>query len=107
YPKHYQCTNWGLICTLWTKMKDFFKYMSVSEEDQAWGLYLNVAGKSKIAPGVRYPSPNHPSGYYFTWHNGRTLNEYQINYITEGSGVLENNRGKFMVKAGCLMIIRK
>ncbi len=81
--------------------------MSVSEEDQAWGLYLNVAGKSKIAPGVLYPSPIHPSGYYFTWQNGRTLNEYQINYITEGAGILENERGKFMVKAGCLMIIRK
>ncbi len=88
-------------------MKDFFKYMTVSEEDQAWGLYLNVAGKSKIAPGANYPSPQHPNGYYFTWRNGRTLNEYQINYITEGAGILENERGKFMVKAGCLMIIRK
>ncbi|MGQ1783665.1 MULTISPECIES: AraC family transcriptional regulator [unclassified Saccharicrinis] len=88
-------------------MKDFFKYITASEEDKNWGLYLNVAGKSTIPAGITYPSPEHPSGYYFTWNNGRTLPEYQINFITEGSGVLENERGKFIVKAGSLMIIRK
>ena len=88
-------------------MEDFFKYVTVSDEDKDWGLYLNVAGKSKIPIAITYPSIEHPSGYYFTWQNGRTLNEYQINYITEGSGVLENQRGQFNVKPGSLMIIRK
>ena len=88
-------------------MKNFIKYVSASEEDKAWGLFLNVAGKSSVPSGTVYPSLEHPSGYYFTWANGRTLNEYQINYITEGSGILENERGKFVVKEGSLMIIRK
>ncbi len=88
-------------------MNDFFKYNTVSEEDKNWGLFLNVAGKSTIRANSRYPSPEHPSGYYFTWNNGRTLNEYQINYITEGNGVLENDKGRFLIKPGSLMIIRK
>jgi len=88
-------------------MKDFFKYTTVSEEDKIWGLYINVAGKSTIPSNINYPITNHPNGYFFTWKNGRTLNEYQINFVTEGSGILENTRGKFQVKAGSLMIIRK
>ncbi|WP_430817185.1 AraC family transcriptional regulator [Carboxylicivirga sp. RSCT41] len=88
-------------------MKDFFKYLTASEEDKSWGLFLNVAGKSSVAPGTIYPSREHPSGYYYPWNQGRTLNEYQINYITEGKGILENTRGKFVVKPGSLMIIRK
>ncbi len=88
-------------------MKDFLKYITASDDDKNWGLYLNAAGKSKIPSGIVYPSQEHPSGYFFTWANGRTLSEYQINYITEGSGNLENERGKFTVKPGSLMIIRK
>jgi AraC-like DNA-binding protein len=88
-------------------MNDFFKYVSASEEDKNWGLYLNVAGKSKVAPGITYPDPKHPNGYYFSWQNGRTLNEYQIIYITNGTGTLENSSGKYTVKSGSLMIIRK
>ncbi len=88
-------------------MKDFFKYLNASEEDKLWGLYINVAGQSYIEPGTTYPPTEHPSGYYYSWENGRVLNEYQINYITKGSGILENTRGKFPVKPGSLMIIRK
>lgn len=88
-------------------MKDFFKYTTVSDEDKDWGLYLNVAGKATIPANIQYPLKNHPSGYFFTWKNGRTLNEYQINYITEGTGILENKKGKFQVKPGTLMITRK
>ncbi len=88
-------------------MKDFFKYLNASEEDKNWGLFLNVAGQSFIGPGTVYPPTEHPSGYYFTWENGRVLSEYQINYITKGTGILENKRVKFTVKPGSLMIIRK
>lgn len=88
-------------------MNDFFKYTSVNEEDIAWGLFLNVVGKSTTQPNKTYPSPEHPNGYYFQWEKGRILNEYQINYITNGYGTLENNRGTFRVKPGTLMIIRK
>ena len=36
-------------------MNDFFKYITAGDEDRNWGLYLNVAGKSKILPKSPYP----------------------------------------------------
>lgn len=86
-------------------MEEFFKYLTAGEEDKNWGLYLNVSGRSHIVPHTTYPSPDHPSGYYFSWEKGRVLQEYQLNYITEGSGILENEYGKFRVRAGTLMIV--
>jgi AraC-like DNA-binding protein len=87
-------------------MKDFFKYLTISEEDINWGLYLNVAGTAKILPETQYPPTEHPSGYFFKWESGRILNEYQLVYITEGAGVFENNYGKTTLKPGSLIIIR-
>lgn len=71
-------------------MDEFFKYITPGQDDIKWGLYLNCAGKANILPGTVYPPASHPSGYYFTYEKGRILNEYQINYITEGKGIYEN-----------------
>ncbi|MCP3932246.1 MAG: AraC family transcriptional regulator [Bacteroidetes bacterium] len=87
-------------------MHDFFKYVTVGAEDKRWGLFLNVAGRARIMPHSVYPSPDHPTGYYFSWGNGRKLQEFQLNYITEGSGVLENDFGKFQIRPGTLIITR-
>lgn len=87
-------------------MQDFFKYLTPSETDINWGLYLNVAGKASIEPRVPYPPCNHPSGYYFTWEKGRVLDEYQINYITIGGGTYECQSGKYTVKPGTLLITK-
>jgi AraC-like DNA-binding protein len=87
-------------------VEDFFKYIAISEEDKTWGLFLNVAGKSGIAPHLNYPPKEHPAGYYFSWQHGRILREFQLNYITEGHGILENNFGKFQIIPGTLMITR-
>jgi AraC-like DNA-binding protein len=87
-------------------MDNFFKYLTVGAEDKEWGVYLNVAGKAKIAPHTDYPPKEHPTGYFFTWEKGRILQEFQINYITEGSGVLENEFGKFKINPGTIMLTR-
>jgi AraC-like DNA-binding protein len=81
-----------------------FKYLAISEEDSNWGLHLNVAGTASILPNANYPSPNHPSEYFFTWEKGRILNEFQINFITEGTGILENRFGIFPLKKGSVFI---
>ncbi len=86
-----------------TIMKNRFKYLTVGEEDKNWGLFLNVAGSSTIEQGIIYPSIEHPSGYYFNWKDGRVLQEYQINYITEGTGVFENKYGTFSVEPGSII----
>ena len=85
-------------------MKDFIKYLTSSREDENWGIYLTSAGSQKIPPQTKYPSSTHPGGYFFTWENGRILQEYQVNYITEGSGILENSHGTFKLKKGDIMV---
>ena len=81
-----------------------FKYLTISEEDSNWGLFINVAGSAKIQPNTGYPSSKHPSEYFFTWEKGRILNEFQINFITEGAGILENKYGSFPLKKGSIFI---
>ncbi len=81
-----------------------FKYLTISDEDSNWGLFLNVAGSAKVLPNVDYPSSSHPSEYFFTWEKGRVLNEFQINFITEGTGILENGFGTYPLKKGSIFI---
>jgi len=88
-------------------MEDFFKYLSASDTDKSWGIYLNVVGKSHITSGVAYPSRKHPSGYYFSWENGRILREYQLIYITDGKGILETKHEKYNILSGNIIVIRK
>ncbi len=87
-----------------TTMNDYFKYLTPGEDDKLWGLYLTVAGRDTTLPNAQYPKPDHPTGYYFAWKKGRILTEYQINYITEGNGILENSEGHFPVKQGSIII---
>lgn len=88
-------------------MYDFFKYLTIGPESKDWGLFLTVAGKARVSVGKEYPSRDHPSGYYFDYRQGRILKEYQFNYITDGSGVFENENGSFKIEPGTMMIIRK
>ena len=62
------------------------KYMLASERDSLWGLTVTTIGHQEIGPGDPYPTRGHADGYYFDTSKGRTLNEYQLLYITEGKG---------------------
>ena len=84
----------------------FTKYIHAGPQDKEWGLYLTVAGYAQIPPTDVYPPRIHPSGYYFTWEKGRILQEYQINYITEGSGIFETSEDQFQVVPGSILILR-
>ena len=87
-------------------MNDSFKYLVHNPDDEAWGMYLNVAGIASVALGAEYPPKGHPRGYNFNWENGRILQEYQLNYITEGEGVLETPEGEYEIKEGSVILIR-
>lgn len=84
----------------------FVKYINASPLDKEWGLHLTVAGYAKISPSEVYPPKVHPSGYFFTWEKGRILQEYQINYITEGYGTFETSTDQFQVVPGSMLILR-
>jgi len=87
-------------------MNDFLKYLTPGERDKEWGLFLNVAGMTRVNPNTAYPSPEHPTGYHFNWEQGRVLKEYQINYITEGKGVLDSEGTHYPIKPGSILITR-
>jgi AraC-like DNA-binding protein len=86
--------------------ESFVKYINAGNLDKEWGLYLTVAGYAQIPASKVYPPREHPSGYFFTWEKGRVLQEYQINYITEGSGVFETSTDQFQVVPGSILILR-
>ena len=87
-------------------MDNFFKYLNHSEEDEKWGLYLNVAGNASIERGKEYPPIGHPKNYNFNWEKGRILHEYQINYITEGEGIIETETEKIKISEGSVIMIK-
>ena len=87
-------------------MNNSFKYLVHNPDDESWGMYLNVAGIASVALGADYPPKGHPRGYNFNWENGRILQEYQLNYITEGEGILETVNGEFEIKEGSVLLIR-
>ena len=86
--------------------QSYAKYINAGTLDKDWGLFLTVAGYAQIPPSLVYPPREHPSGYFFTWEKGRVLQEYQINYITEGSGIFETSNGQFQVVPGSMLILR-
>jgi AraC-like DNA-binding protein len=86
--------------------ESFVKYLHAGSLDKEWGLFLTGAGYAQIPPMTVYPPNVHPSGYFFTWEKGRVLQEYQINYITEGSGIFETSTDQFQVVPGSMMILR-
>jgi AraC-like DNA-binding protein len=71
-------------------MTNYYTYLPVSREDENWGLYVLNAGYNQIQPSAVYPQPAHPSHHYFNWQAGRILDEYQVIYITKGSGIFES-----------------
>jgi len=86
--------------------KKFYKYVSVSEEDKRWGLYLTGAGHIKVGDHTEYPLIDDPSHHYFHWSIGRRLSEYQILYITQGKGFFESEvTGSLKIDAGDIFIL--
>lgn len=67
-----------------------FKYLQISPRDKSWGLAVTTAGYQHVQPGDNYPLSPHPGGYNFQENKRRVLNEYQLVYITRGSGYFES-----------------
>ena len=68
------------------QMHDRLKYLAVSERDEEWGIVVTTVGYQFIPPKSNYPLSKHQDQYCFKPQTGRALNEYQLVYITKGSG---------------------
>ena len=83
-------------------------YCPVGLVQRQFGIYVTGAGTEVTKPGEPYPHAYHSSDYYFTWHKGRALPdwEYQILYIRSGEGKIEFERGKgIAIGAGSVVIL--
>ena len=65
--------------------EDRMHYLAHQGKDELWGLVCTTVGKQTSAPHSLYPSLPHPEKYLFPG-SGRTLDEYQLVYITSGKG---------------------
>lgn len=88
-------------------MQNYHKYLSLSEEDEKWGLYLATAGQGSVEKGNRYPAGDHPREYLFNWNKGRILNGLYIVYIVSGKGVFEsaNTPATVIGEGTCFMLL--
>lgn len=69
------------------------KYIAENRRDLLWGLSVCSVGFQRIAPGAPYPPSGHNREYLFAPERGRTLQEYQLLYITAGEGTLRTAHG--------------
>lgn len=74
-----------------SELKSFFRYLPQGGDDVRRGLYVLAGGWTLIPARTPYPPTQHPADHHFVWQRGRTLSEYQIVYITRGSGVFESD----------------
>lgn len=82
------------------------RYLLASERDKQWGLTVTTVGYEEIAPNEEYPTRGHADGYYFDCHKGRTLQEYQLQYVIEGEGVFRSKSQKeVVIKEGDIFIL--
>lgn len=82
------------------------KYIIENERDRQWGLTVTTAGYERIEAGGRYPSDSHLDSYCFSPEKGRTLDEYQMVYVTEGQGVFRSeSMGEVSVAPGTIFLL--
>ncbi|PST83633.1 AraC family transcriptional regulator [Pedobacter yulinensis] len=87
-------------------MINFYKYLPVSKEDESWGLTVLNVGCMNVGATEPYPLKGHPANYHFDWSSWRTLQEYQVIYITRGSGVFESASCKQVaIQAGTVIVL--
>lgn len=88
-------------------MDTYHKYLPTSQADEKWGLTLLDVGYGTIPEAYTYPNEQqHPAAYRFKWEQGRILQEYQLIYISAGSGIFEStNGGKITIREGAVILL--
>jgi len=88
-------------------MQNFSRYLTASQFDEDWGLFVTTAGYTRINTHQNYPPDNgHPESHSFNWNSGRILDGYYLVFISNGAGLFESAACKgHQVKAGdCFLL---
>jgi AraC-like DNA-binding protein len=80
-------------------------YPAYHELDANWGLFVTTAGFQLVLPEGHYPPEGFPETYSFDYQKGRVLNEFQLVYLTKGSGEFASSTIKTEVKEGDLFML--
>ena len=84
----------------------FSRYLPSDQQARRWGWRLIHAGRQHVPANSEYPSKEHPLSYLFDTTGRRTLDEYQIVYITSGSGTFESkSQHKTTIHAGDALLL--
>ena len=67
------------------------KYPVINAIDLHWGLAIAAAGHRRMHRVDVYPPRDQPTEYFFDSAKGRVLGEYQLMYITRGSGIFQSH----------------
>jgi AraC-like DNA-binding protein len=67
--------------------RNYFKYLTIKQLEERWGIYVTATGYSRVDPHDHYPNAIHPQSHHLTWNRGRILNDYYIIFISKGKGV--------------------
>lgn len=78
-------------------MKNFYKYLPVTQTEKNWGFYVTTIGYTHINPKEEYPLRGHPKTHAFDWNKGRILNGYYLVFISKGQGIFESALTKAQV----------
>lgn len=82
-------------------------YLSVGGNDEDWGIVVTTVGYQSILPQTHYPPVQHPDTHLFTPEKGRIIHEYQLVYITNGSGWFSSQhlKKKQRITAGMMILL--
>ncbi len=86
--------------------ENFFEYLTYSDDDLKWQIVCTDIGSTEIKPYESYPpqKERHPRTFKQV-STGRTLKEYQIIYITKGSGTFESKGKSYQVTPGTILFL--
>lgn len=68
------------------RSETFSRYLPTDPQSTKWGWRLIDAGRQQVPPGSPYPLAEHPLAYAFDRNGRRTLQEFQLVFITAGRG---------------------
>jgi AraC-like DNA-binding protein len=82
------------------------RYMTYAENN-LWNTKVNTIGFESISAHSSYPSLGHPQEYSFNFERGRVLQEFQLVYITKGSGQFASQQiQKCDIEEGTIVLLK-